>query len=152
MMRNIFYLFILIVLPTFICSSLNIENDSKSNNFDKSFEQLRNHGKRHLLKRIQIPFKWGKRSLFTNTDSKELCADFFAVLITQNKKELNKLKEFNLKKVYNDCFNLMINMDTDLDDFDNSQYYKDLDEEEISIKGNTKAELLKRSNIPFRWG
>lgn len=135
-----------------ISSSSVVDNDLKSSNFQNSFQQLRNHGKRHLLKRIQIPFKWGKRSMLFDTNSKEFCSNFFSVLITQNKIALNQLKELDLKEVYDDCFKLMINLETSRDDLENSQYDREDDGEEISVKGNTRAELLKRSNIPFRWG
>ncbi|RNA11576.1 hypothetical protein BpHYR1_024908 [Brachionus plicatilis] len=152
MIRTVFYHVFLIVLPILICSSSIIDNNSKTRSFDGHVGKLSNPVKRHLLKRIQIPFKWGKRSLFANTNSKEFCSDFFAVLITQNRRELKRLRELDISQVYHECFNYMLGLNSLEVDSENDQFSEHSLNDEISIEGDTRAELLKRSNIPFRWG
>lgn len=151
MIRNRIYLVFLIFLPIFICSSSIIDNNLKIENFNGQESKIKSPVKRYLLKRVQIPFKWGKRSLFKNSDPKEFCIDFFAVFLTQNKQELKILRELDHNKIYDYCSDHILRLVASESDSNNKQF-DEYSSGEISIMGNSKAELLKRSNIPFRWG
>lgn len=188
-MINRSYLFLVLVLifaPWYVncinqfnaeSSRILDENDQVSgSNLLSTFAERRDLiGKRQIYKRIQIPFKWGKRSSSLR-DFRDLCTDFFMVLIGQNKNEINKWQEQqDIKIIYTDCFKHMvkpllnsetsqIQVEPDFDSESNSKQFKPIsierefqnadaeNDNEVSYVGNGKGILLKRQNIPFRWG
>ena len=98
--------------------------------------------KRDLLKRVQVPFKWGKRaSLTANTINNQLdqCADLFIILVGPNRAELTRFDQNELKNVFDSCFTIWL--DTL---FANAKDDSSEDESE---------QVAKRSNhLPFKWG
>lgn len=97
--------------------------------------------KRNLFKRIQVPFKWGKRSqqdLILASYNRELdkCDDLFIILMGPNRNELTKFDPADLKAVFNACFSIWI------EDLYSSQE-----------SSSREASVDKRSfNTPFKWG
>ena len=106
--------------------------------------------KRLELKKLNLPFKWGKRSepRINNEEIsinlKEICTKIFNMLLNKPLEDFYKLKESDVKKIYSSCSSVMdhkVNSEENQDE-DSEQYYQ--------YDGSI---LNKRNNkIPFRWG
>ncbi|CAF0726235.1 unnamed protein product [Brachionus calyciflorus] len=116
--------------------------------------------RRQVYKRIQLPFKWGKRA---SSGYDEFCSEFFGVLIARNKNELRRLSQIDMRRVYDECFKYMLKLTllSQQETFEEStksilknekEFQDDQADNEISYIDNAKATILKRTNIPFRWG
>lgn len=125
-----------------------------------------------------IPFRWGKRSssylnnnLNGNNKLKEFCKGFFDSVYDTNELMRDENQEHALKGVFKYCFwilarssniaeekNLPNNGVNKIlnDALEDSNFDQAMDNEYDSTKQefhrNEKDSLLKRNNIPFRWG
>jgi hypothetical protein len=149
---------------------------------DKILDNLLLLAKRQISKNEKrmknIPFRWGKRSsshlsnsLNGNNKLKEFCKEFFDSVYDTNELMRDENQEHTLKGVIKYCFLILarssnIAGEKDLsnngvnkipnDVLEESNFEQSMDNEYDSSKQefhrDEKDSLLKRNNIPFRWG
>ena len=144
----------------------------------------------NYYKRINLPFKWGKRSdpsaisMHQAQPKPDVCKDFFATLINEKSQApslvLAKLNEYDMDNFYNGCFKSLLKQlfeDQAKEEeltaesesgisaslVDDSENENESSEDKVvglsakkrsneSVKQKEKTIMLKRHNIPFRWG
>lgn len=112
-------------------------------------EKRQSQIKRNLFKRIQVPFKWGKRSSTTNQElanNLDQCADLFIILLGPNRDELTRFDRGELKTFFDVCFSTLIDS---LFATNTASSNEALDDQVLSSKSDF---VTKRSNVPFKWG
>lgn len=122
---------------------------------------------RNYIKRKQVPFKWGKRSSLnpssvSNTLVEDYapidqCADYFLILVGQNRQELAKYDRAELKLVFERCFGMLVNSFSarhvsESDEANEEAAENNEDEDASSTEIFNSKRNNNNVNVPFRWG
>lgn len=138
--------------------------------------------KQNLNKRMQhAPFRWGKREHVTkplSDDLENICLDLFNSTVKHEKQFESKLiNDSNYQKLLLTCFKyttmfLIQNQkqhetkpkssstesaesssdEKEIEDLSHGEIAISFAKNKVSLKENANAHLLKRNNVPFRWG
>ena len=100
--------------------------------------------KRLELKKLNLPFKWGKRSEPRLDDEeisanlKEICTKIFKMLLNKPLEDFYKIKEADVKKIYSSCSSVMDHkVNSEENQYEDGEQYYQYDGSNLNKRNNT---------------